>query len=197
MLILFMGPTASGKTTVLNKLCALNPEINPVVRLTTREKRPAEINMKDYKFISVKEFKSLIKSGELLEYEEYSGERFYGTLKKSLCTGSDEFLCSTITPSGLMQLCSSGQNFGKILLVYCFCSLATQIIRYVTRKDTFTISDKMEMCDRLARDEGMFKMIDSLFPVLKQSYINEFDVLKLDTEKDMEENISMLKEHIL
>jgi len=173
MLCLFMGPAACGKTSLLKYLCDHYDVCRPVVRVTTREKRPGEVDGKDYIFISVREFKSLLKKGLILEYEEYSGNRFYGTLTDSLQCADEIVLCSTITPSGLVQLCNSNKRFGKVLLMNCTCSIKNQILRYVNRLDVFTIEDKLEMCDRLARDEGMFKGVQSIIDLVRVSYEQE------------------------
>lgn len=183
MIILLMGPTASGKTTLLNALCKAHSSYVPALRETTRAMRDIETPGVDYNFISVSEFKDLINTGQLVEYEEYSDNRFYGTKLTTLL--SAPIVCSTITPSGFLQLCSFGLDFGKILLVNCKCSLKTQIIRYVSRISDFKVSDKMEMCDRLARDEGMFKGIDAIINSGKNIYSGEILSITVDTENSV------------
>jgi len=70
-LIVFSAPSGSGKTTIVRHLLQqeeLNLEFS--ISATSREKRGKEIHAKDYYFLSLKEFKSKIKSDEFLEWEE-------------------------------------------------------------------------------------------------------------------------------
>jgi len=81
-LIVFSAPSGSGKTTIVRHLLQqeeLNLEFS--ISATSREKRGKEIHAKDYYFLSLKEFKSKIKSDEFLEWEEVYRDNFYGTLK--------------------------------------------------------------------------------------------------------------------
>jgi len=84
-LIIFSAPSGSGKTTLVHYL--LNqPELNLAfsISATSREKRPNEIDGKDYYFISPEEFKAKIKKGEFIEWEEVYKDNFYGTLKSEV-----------------------------------------------------------------------------------------------------------------
>ena len=180
MLVLFMGPTASGKTTLMKKLCN-EYGYKPVVRVTTRERRENEVDGEDYAFISLQKFKEMQGINSFVEVEEYSDNRFYATRKDSFNVSFNDKICSTITPSGLLQLCLSDLNFdkiGQVLLVHCYCSLKTQILRYAGRVSDFTVSDKLEMCDRLARDEGMFKGVSAVISAAKRinPFIHPFNV---------------------
>ena len=81
-LIVFSAPSGSGKTTIVRHLLGvedLNLEFS--VSATSRVKRGAEIDTKDYYFLSAKEFKNKIKNDEFLEWEEVYRDNFYGTLK--------------------------------------------------------------------------------------------------------------------
>ncbi|MBC3758349.1 guanylate kinase [Hyunsoonleella sp. SJ7] len=81
-LIVFSAPSGSGKTTIVRHLLNiedLNLEFS--ISATSRKKRGNEEDGKDYYFLSTKEFKNKIKSGEFLEWEEVYRDNFYGTLK--------------------------------------------------------------------------------------------------------------------
>ncbi|MFD2724919.1 guanylate kinase [Hyunsoonleella rubra] len=81
-LIVFSAPSGSGKTTIVRHLLNiedLNLEFS--ISATSRKKRGNEEDGKDYYFLSAKEFKNKIKSGEFLEWEEVYRDNFYGTLK--------------------------------------------------------------------------------------------------------------------
>ena len=81
-LIVFSAPSGSGKTTIVRHLLAqeeVNLEFS--VSATSREKRGAEVDAKDYYFLSIDDFKQHIKADEFLEWEEVYRDNFYGTLK--------------------------------------------------------------------------------------------------------------------
>jgi len=81
-LIVFSAPSGSGKTTIVQHLLKLN-DLNLAfsISATSRDPRPHEKHGVDYYFISLKEFKSHIKNGDFMEWEEVYRDNFYGTLK--------------------------------------------------------------------------------------------------------------------
>ena len=84
-LIVFSAPSGSGKTTIVNHLVNqenLNLEFS--VSATSRAARPHEVEGVDYYFISATDFKSKIKNGDFLEWEEVYRDNFYGTLKSEI-----------------------------------------------------------------------------------------------------------------
>lgn len=79
LLIIYSGPSAVGKDTVLNEILNdkdLNLALS--VSMTTRKPRPGEKEGVEYFFVSEERFNSAIMNNELLEYAEYVGN-FYGT----------------------------------------------------------------------------------------------------------------------
>ena len=83
MLLLLVGPTASGKTTLLKELLKRRSEAARLVTATTRAPRPGEIDGKDYRFFSREEFEQKIRDGFFLEYARVHGQ-FYGTPKEEI-----------------------------------------------------------------------------------------------------------------
>jgi guanylate kinase len=80
-LFVISAPSGGGKTTVINQIIALYPDIKYSVSITTRPPSPQEKNGKAYFFVSTDDFKSLNAKGLLLEFEEVHGN-FYGTPKE-------------------------------------------------------------------------------------------------------------------
>lgn len=191
MIAMFMGPSCSGKNSLIDSLCAYYPDnFERVVRITTRAPRPDEVSGRDYEFVSIDAFNGLICAHELAEYEEYSGGRFYGTSLKSL-EPDGKHLCMTITPSGLLQLCLNGCDFGDIFVVYCESPLHKRLNRYISRLGgSYTIEDKKEMSDRFARDEGMFKCVDIVLKAAEKLYCGSLSSITLDTSKSIEDSFS-------
>ncbi len=83
-LIIFSAPSGAGKTTIVRHLLENNPELAFSVSATTRERRPYEVNGKDYYFLSKEEFEEKIKNNEFAEYEQVYQGTYYGTLKSEI-----------------------------------------------------------------------------------------------------------------
>ncbi len=80
-LIIVTAPSGAGKTTLVRHLLGTYNKLAFSVSATTRPKRETEMEGKDYYFIQVEKFKSLIAEDAFLEWEEVYENQFYGTLK--------------------------------------------------------------------------------------------------------------------
>ncbi|CDO92091.1 unnamed protein product [Kluyveromyces dobzhanskii CBS 2104] len=77
--IVISGPSGTGKSTLLKKLFAEFPTtFGFSVSSTTRKPRDGEVNGKDYNFVAVEEFKSMINEKKFIEWAQFSGN-YYGT----------------------------------------------------------------------------------------------------------------------
>ncbi|MGI4835295.1 MAG: guanylate kinase [Janthinobacterium lividum] len=84
-IIVFTAPSGAGKTTIVHRLVARIPELSFSISACTRDKRGrAEVNGKDYHFISVSDFQDKIRHDEFVEWEEVYEGAFYGTLKSEI-----------------------------------------------------------------------------------------------------------------
>lgn len=83
LLIVFSGPSGSGKDTVLTDFLQCGQNVVRSVSATTRAPRPGEQDGRDYFFVTRENFLSMVKKGEMLEYAEYCGN-FYGTPAKPI-----------------------------------------------------------------------------------------------------------------
>lgn len=82
--IIFSAPSGSGKTTVVNHLLSVIPELGFSVSATTRKPRPHEENGREYYFLDESDFKRKIENDEFLEYEEVYSGILYGTLNSEV-----------------------------------------------------------------------------------------------------------------
>ena len=85
-LIIVSAPSGSGKSTIVHYLMDEHPEFRLTfsVSATSRPPRGTEEDGVDYFFLSEEDFRSHIKAGDFLEYEEVYDGRFYGTLKSQI-----------------------------------------------------------------------------------------------------------------
>lgn len=153
MIIVLLGASGSGKSTIENEL-ATHHGFEKIISYTTRQPRNEEINGKDYFFTENNTFASMINTGVLAEYDEYSQGRLYGTLKTDYLDGNKVVV---LTPNGLRQLKQNCPT-ENIFTVLVNASLGTRIKRYIDRcgVNKFTFDDKNEVAARVERDFAMF-----------------------------------------
>ncbi|MCA1938046.1 guanylate kinase [uncultured Azonexus sp.] len=89
------APSGAGKTTLVRMLLAEETSVHLSISFTTRAPRPGEQDGREYHFVSVDRFRSMIAGDEFLEWAEVHGN-FYGTSKKwigdQLAAGHDVLL---------------------------------------------------------------------------------------------------------
>lgn len=81
-MLVISGASASGKTEVAHVICR-KYHLKRVITVTTREKRPGEIDGVDYFFVSKEQFKELIENDALVEYTIYN-DNYYGSKKDQI-----------------------------------------------------------------------------------------------------------------
>jgi len=77
-LFVISAPSGAGKTSLVQALLNINPQINLSVSYTTRQPRAGEVDGKDYHFVSRAQFLDMAARGEFLESAEVYGN-LYGT----------------------------------------------------------------------------------------------------------------------
>lgn len=82
--IIFSAPSGAGKSTIVNHLLELYPELEFSISATSRAPRGAEQHGKEYYFFSADEFRQLISEDKFVEFEEVYAGSFYGTLKSEV-----------------------------------------------------------------------------------------------------------------
>ena len=82
-LFVIAAPSGAGKTTLVKELVERKPELRFSISYTTREKRVAEIEAKDYFFVQEAEFQKLEEKGELLE-SALVFDNHYGTSRSQV-----------------------------------------------------------------------------------------------------------------
>lgn len=106
LLIVLSGPSGVGKGTVRKALFASeHNDFQYSISMTTRKKRPGEVEGVDYFFRTKEEFEQKIAEGGMLEYAQYV-DNYYGTpldyVKETIEKGQDVFL--EIEVNGAMQV---------------------------------------------------------------------------------------------
>ena len=81
--ILVVGPTGSGKNTLIQAAREAIPGLAYAVSATTRAPREGEVDGVNYHFLTREEFTRRVAAGEFLEWAEYGGN-LYGTLRSEV-----------------------------------------------------------------------------------------------------------------
>ena len=82
--IIFSAPSGAGKSTVVNHLLGIHPELEFSISATSRAPRGQEQHGVEYYFFSADEFRKMISEDKFVEYEEVYAGSFYGTLRSEV-----------------------------------------------------------------------------------------------------------------
>ena len=83
IMVVLSSPSGVGKTTITKKIQQKYQSFKISVSHTTREPRSNEVDGVDYNFVTINQFKDLIKKNDFYEHAEIFGN-YYGTLKESV-----------------------------------------------------------------------------------------------------------------
>ena len=92
LMFVISSPSGAGKGTLSRNILDTDRDMTLSISVTTRDRRPSEINGVHYHFISQQRFLSMRDGGELLEWAEVHGN-YYGTpqapVEEALASGRD------------------------------------------------------------------------------------------------------------
>ena len=134
-LTVLSGPSGVGKSTVVAELRRKSPEIWISVSVTTRRPRPGEVNGREYFFVDDREFDRMLAAGELLEWNEFAGNK-YGTplepLRERIARGESALL--EIDLNGARQVRDAAKD--DALFVFLRPPSWEELVRRLTRRGT-------------------------------------------------------------
>ena len=92
--LILSAPSGAGKTAIAEALLASEPDLEPSISVTTRARRPAEIDGVHYHFLTEERFQQALHDDALLEWARVlQGTHAYGTprapVEKALSEGRD------------------------------------------------------------------------------------------------------------
>lgn len=153
MIIVLVGKTASGKTTVANELCK-NHGYKRIITYTTRPMRENEVQDVDYHFISDEQFNKMVENNEFTEYKRYNtahGVWSYGSVVTSEQELSDDCYVIILTPQGLRDL---SKKISRYIAFYLNVGLKSQLERLKKRGD-----EEQQIIKRLKNDAKDFENV--------------------------------------
>ncbi|HWD49726.1 MAG TPA: guanylate kinase [Rhizomicrobium sp.] len=81
LMLVLSSPSGAGKTTLARSLLESDPDISLSVSVTTRTKRPNEVEGRDYLFVAPEKFAQMVAKEEFFEHAIVFGNH-YGTPKQ-------------------------------------------------------------------------------------------------------------------
>ncbi len=105
LLIVLSAPSGAGKSTLCNRLLAELPSLAYSVSCTTRPPRGAEVDGRDYFFLSPEDFQRRVERGDFLEHATVH-DHCYGTLRSTVedCLGAGRSVLMDIDVAGAEQV---------------------------------------------------------------------------------------------
>jgi guanylate kinase len=163
-LTVLSGPSAVGKSTVVEAIRRHSPRIWLSVSVTTRRPRPGEAHGREYFFVSEPEFRKMADAGQLLEWAQYAGN-LYGTprapVAERLAAGTPSLLEVDVVGARQVRAAVPGA-----LLVFLAPPSWDELVRRLTERGTETA-------------EVMSARLDAARAELRAE--NEFDITLVNT----------------
>ena len=111
LMLVLSSPSGAGKTTIARRILTEDAELELSVSVTTRQRRPGEVEGKDYHFVTTSDFQIMINDRALLEYAKVF-DNYYGTpaanVMAALVEGRD--ILFDIDWQGTQQLADSSRE---------------------------------------------------------------------------------------
>jgi guanylate kinase len=150
LMLVLSSPSGAGKTTLSRMLLNADRNVKLSVSVTTRPKRPREIEGRDYYFIGLPRFEAMVRAGDLLEWAEVFGHR-YGTprrpVERALRAGRDVLF--DIDWQGTQQLREKARD--DLVSVFILPPTAKELERRLERRAQ---DSKVVIGSRMAKAAG-------------------------------------------
>lgn len=151
-MIVIIGESASGKSTLQKMLVEDNPKYKKVVTYTTRPMRDGEVDGVDYHFVQKSTFDELVKNDFFVEHARYR-DWCYGTAKEDC---ENKYSVAVLTPAGLRALKRLGFN---VISIYLHVDRRTRLISILARGDNIDEAYRRNLSDVGQFDE-VIKEVD-------------------------------------
>jgi len=136
LLVVLSGPSGAGKDAVLKRMKELGYPFHFVVTVTTRPKRPGEVDGVDYYFISEEEFAQMLARGELLEHAVVYGQHKgipKRQVREALASGKDVILRIDVQGAATIR-----KLVPEAVLIFLTASSEKELLRRLKRRKTET-----------------------------------------------------------
>ena len=166
-LFIISAPSGAGKTSLVRALLQLGLSLSLSISHTTRPPRSEELNGRDYHFVSMDIFQTMLGNGEFLESAEVYGN-LYGTSQKWI---------------------NEAVAAGKDILLEIDCQGAHQVQRiFPNAVAIFVLPPSIDALERRLRTRGQdnSEVIQKRLAASREevTHINEFDYVIVNNDLD-------------
>lgn len=145
LLLVLSSPSGAGKTTMAKRLLSADPTIKLSVSLTTRPRRPAEVEGQDYFFVDDATFQARRDSGELLEWAQVFNHSYgtpRGPVEAALASGQD--ILFDIDWQGAQQIAETmAQDLVRVFVLPPSGQILEERLRNRAQDSAEVVSDRM------------------------------------------------------
>jgi guanylate kinase len=149
LLFIVSAPSGTGKTTLVERLVHMVPNLRMSRSYTSRPARAGEQDGVDYNFISRERFEGMVRENEFLEWADVFGN-YYGTCaadtERSLANGTDVVL--VIDVQGARQVRSRGIETIGIFVLPPSAGILEQRLRGRSKDSEEQIGRRLEVARR-------------------------------------------------
>lgn len=161
-IIAIIGPSGSGKDTLLKELVRVNPNrTHKIINCTTRPIREGEVNGIDYHYISTEEFAQQVLNFDMFEATCFNGW-LYGTSTSSLV--EDKINLGVFSPEAVYNLLENPNL--NIFIIQLTASDKMRLLRQLVREED---PDVDEIIRRFNADKLDFANIDIPFRLILEN----------------------------
>ncbi len=168
-LTVLAGPTAVGKDTIIQRLVERYRDVWVSISVTTRPRRPGEVDGIDYDFVSEEEFSRMVEDGEFLEWATVHGTHRYGTPRRPV----EERLSAGIPSILELDLAGARQireSMPEALLLFIVPPSWEELVRRLDCRDT---EDEEERARRLSTARIEMEATDEFDAVIVNDDLDE------------------------
>ncbi|MCX8054165.1 MAG: guanylate kinase [Ignavibacteria bacterium] len=168
-LVAISAPSGGGKSVVTRHILNKFPDVIFSVSATTRQRRPNEVDGKDYFFLTKEKFEELIAQNQLIEWEELFGN-YYGTLKSEVqkAINKNKIMLFDIDVKGALSLKKHFPN--DTLLIFLAPPSKEVLIERLKKRGT---ESEEQLKNRLARAELEISMSKEFDQIIVNDILEE------------------------
>lgn len=181
-LFLIVGPSGSGKSSVLTELKSQHTEYTYPLSATTRDMREGEKEGEIYHFYTKEDFEKGIENGDFLEHAVVHQDNYYGLIK-----------------APVMESLEKGETVVREVDIQGFDSIRDEIPTENLITIFISVPNKQELIDRIINraaisDDELNKRLESMHRELIKS--RECDYLVENKQGELEKTVEKVSEII-